>query len=313
VVTVAVGLGALETVLEEGQKDDWFGSPFIVRLTCIAAAALSAFIVSQLVRKNPLLHLRLLGRRNFGLGTVANFFFGFSMYGWLYIVPVYLARLQGYNAQQIGAVLIWIGLPQLLILPLIPQVMRYIDPRRLVAAGYVLFILGSLLALQLSPDFSGPQFIWSSLVRAIAQSMVMAPLSAIAVAGIEREYASSAAALYNMLRNLGGAIGIAVLQTFLTKREQFHSNVLSQQVSLLGEATRARLAELTQMFLAHAGGDVAVAQHEAIIATGRTLRRQASLMAYSDTIILQSALLGLALVAVLLLKKARQVSAGGEH
>jgi DHA2 family multidrug resistance protein len=312
-VTIAVGLGALETVLEEGQKDDWLSSPFIVRLAIIAAVALVAFTITQLVRKNPLLHLRLLMRRNFGLGTVANFFFGFSMYGWLYIVPVYLARIQGYNAQQIGGVLIWIGLPQLLILPLIPMVMKYIDPRRLVTAGYALFILGSLLAVELSGDFSGPQFIWSSLVRAIAQSMVMAPLSAIAVAGIERQYAGSAAALYNMMRNLGGAIGIAVLQTFLTKREQFHSNVLTQQISLLGEATRTRLAELTGTFMAHGVSDAAVAPHEAIVATGRIIRQQASVMAYSDTIILQSALLGLALVAVLLLKKAGTVSAGGEH
>ncbi|MDB6089198.1 MAG: disulfide bond formation protein DsbA [Gammaproteobacteria bacterium] len=312
-VTIAVGLGALETVLEEGQKDDWLSSPFIVRLAIIAAVALVAFTITQLVRKNPLLHLRLLMRRNFGLGTVANFFFGFSMYGWLYIVPVYLARIQGYNAQQIGGVLIWIGLPQLLILPLIPTVMKYIDPRRLVAAGYALFILGSLLAVRLSGDFSGPQFIWSSLVRAIAQSMVMAPLSAIAVAGIERQYAGSAAALYNMMRNLGGAIGIAVLQTFLTKREQFHSNVLTQQVSLLGAATRTRLAELTGRFMTHGVSDAAVAPREAIVATGRIIRQQASVMAYSDTIILQSALLGLALVAVLLLKKAGTISAGGEH
>jgi DHA2 family multidrug resistance protein len=116
-----------------------------------------------------------------------------------------------------------------------------------------------------------------------------------------------------MLRNLGGAIGIAVLQTFLTKREQFHSNVLTQQVSLLGEATRTRLAELTRRFMAHGVSDAAVAPHEAIVATGRIIRRQASLMAYSDTIILQSALLGLALVAVLLLKKAGTGSAGGEH
>jgi DHA2 family multidrug resistance protein len=315
IVTIAVGLGALETVLEEGEKDDWLGSPFIVRLAFIAAVALVAFTILQLVRKNPLLHLRLLVRRNFGLGTVANFFFGFSMYGWIYIVPLYLARIQGYNAEQIGGVLIWIGLPQLLILPLIPKVMKYIDPRRLVAAGYVLFILGSLLAMRLSADFSGPQFIWSSvvLVRAIAQSMVMAPLSAIAVAGIEREHAGSAAALYNMMRNLGGAIGSAELQTFLTKREQFHSNVLTQQISLLGAATRTRLAELTGRFMAHGVGDAAVAPHEAIIATGRIIRRQASLMAYSDTIILKSALLGLALVAVLLLKKAGTGSAGGEH
>src|SRR5476649_90139 len=94
--TIAVGLGALETVLEEGEKDDWFGSPFIVRLSVIAAVALSVFVVVQLRRKAPLLQLRLLARRNFALGTLANFFFGLSMYTWVYIIPLYLARIHGY-------------------------------------------------------------------------------------------------------------------------------------------------------------------------------------------------------------------------
>lgn len=304
IVTMAIGLGSLETVLEEGDKDDWFGSAFIVRLTIIAAIALSAFTVSQFRRDNPLLNLRLLFRRNFGFGTLANFVFGLSMYGWLYIVPLYLARIQGFNAEQIGSVLIWIGLPQLLILPFAPRLMKMIDPRRLAAAGFVLFIAGSLLATNLSTDFSGPQFIWSSLVRAVGQSLVMTPLAAVAVAGIERQHAPSAAALFNMLRNLGGAIGIAVLQTFLTKREQFHSVIMTAQVSLLDDATRSRIERLTQYFMVHGMSDAAFAHHAALVAIGRFIRRQASILAYSDTIIFQSALLGLALVAVLFLRRA---------
>ena len=302
IATIALGLAALETVLEEGDKDDWFGSPFITRLAVVAAASLAAFTVLQLRGRHPLLNLRLLARRNFGLGTVANFFFGFSMYGWIYVVPLYLARVQGYNAEQIGEVLIWIGLPQLVVLPLIPRVMKSVDSRLLVAAGFILFIAGSLMAAHLSAAFSGPQFIWSSLVRAVGQSLVMTPLSTIAVAGIEREQAGSAAALFNMIRNLGGAVGIAVLQTIMTMREHFHSDILTAQVSLMGEATRGRLAQLTQMFASHVA-DPDLARREAIVATGRVLHRQAMIMAYSDTVILQSALLGLALAAVLFLKR----------
>jgi DHA2 family multidrug resistance protein len=313
IATIAVGLGALETVLEEGEKNDWFGSQFIVQLTTVAVVSLAAFVILQLVRKQPLLHLRLLARRNFGLGTVANFFFGLSMYGWIYIVPLYLARIQGYNARQIGGVLIWIGLPQLLILPLIPKLMKRVDPRLLVTAGFVLFIGGSLLAMNISGNFSGPQFLASSLVRAVAQSMVMTPLSAIAVAGIEREFAGSAAALYNMIRNLGGAIGIAVIQTFLTKRDQFHSDILTAQVSLLDDATRTRLNGLTRMFLQQGISDTAYARQEAMVVVGRAIHRQAMMIAYSDTIILQSMLLGLALFAVLWLKKPKAGSAGEAH
>jgi DHA2 family multidrug resistance protein len=313
IFTMAIGLGSLETFLEEGNKDDWFGSSFITRLALVAAIALIAFCVYELRYKHPLLNLRLFARRNFALGSLANFFFGFSMYGWVYIVPIYLARTQGYDAQQIGGVLIWIGLPQLVLLPLMPRVLKRVDGRLLIIIGYGLFIIGSLLAVPLSPDFAGPQFIYSSVVRAIGQVMVMMPLAAISVAGIEREHAGSAAALFNMLRNLGGAIGIAILQTFLTKREQFHSDVLTSQVSLLGVATRARLQHLAEIFLTRVTSDPAVAQHDAAIALGGVLRREALILGFSDTIIFQSVLLGLALVTIFFLKRSRPGAAGEAH
>jgi DHA2 family multidrug resistance protein len=116
-----------------------------------------------------------------------------------------------------------------------------------------------------------------------------------------------------MIRNLGGAIGIAVIQTFLIKRSQFHSDVLTAQVSLLNNATRTRLNHLTGTFLQHGVTDPVYARHEAVVAIGRAIRQQASILAYSDTIILQSALLGLALLAVLLLKKTKAGSTGEAH
>ncbi len=308
--TMAVGLGCLETVLEEGNKDDWFGSPFIVRLAVIAVVSLGAFIYVELKRAAPLLNLRLLARRNFGLGTCGNFIFGFSMFGWIYLVPQYLSRMQGYSSQQIGGVMIWLGLPQLLLIPFIPKVMQRVDTRRLVVVGYMLFIAGSLLAMRLSDDFSGPQFLSSSLVRALAQVLTMAPLSAIAIAGIEHEHAGSASALFNAMRNMGGAVGIAMIQTFLTKREQFHSAILSSQVTLLDESTRQRIEHLAGYFLSSGVSDSSTAYREAVVAVGRGIRHQAFLLGFSDTIIMQSAVLGLGLAAVLFLRKVSQVSAG---
>jgi DHA2 family multidrug resistance protein len=310
--TMAVGLGCLETVLEEGNKDDWFGSPFIVRLAVIAVLSLAAFIYVELKRAAPLLNLRLLARRNFGLGTCGNFIFGFSMFGWIYLVPQYLSRMQGYSSQQIGGVMIWLGLPQLLLIPFIPKVMQRVDTRRLVVVGYMLFIAGSLLAMRLSDDFAGPQFLSSSLVRALAQVLTMAPLSAIAIAGIEREHAGSASALFNAMRNMGGAVGIAMIQTFLTKREQFHSAILSSQVTLLDESTRQRIEHLAGYFLSSGVSDSSMAYREAVVAVGRGIRHQAFLLGFSDTIIMQSAVLGLGLAAVLFLRKVSQVPAGGQ-
>src|SRR3546814_10050468 len=118
IVTMAIGLGALQTVLEEGNKDDWFGSPFILRLSVIAGVALSLFLWIELRSRRPLLNLRLLVRRNFGFGILANFLLGLALYGSVFLLPVYLARIQGYNAEQIGMVLAWTGLPPLVLIPL---------------------------------------------------------------------------------------------------------------------------------------------------------------------------------------------------
>ena len=127
IATMAIGLAALQTVLEEGNKDDWFGSPFIVRLAVIAAIALTLFVIIELTSDKPLLNLRLLFRRNFGFGLLANFLLGVALYGSVYILPVYLARIQGYNSEQIGMVLAWTGLPQLVLIPLVPRLMQRFD------------------------------------------------------------------------------------------------------------------------------------------------------------------------------------------
>ena len=312
ILTMAVGLGCLETVLEEGNKDDWFGSPFITRLAVVAVVSLGVFIYVELKRSAPLLHLQLLARRNFGLGTCANFVFGFSMFGWIYLVPQYLSRMQGYSAQQIGGVMVWLGLPQLLLIPFIPKVMQRVDAHWLVIFGFALFSGGSLLAMPLSNDFSGPEFLSSSLVRAVAQALTMAPLMAIAINGIESEYAGSASALFNAIRNMGGAVGIAIVQTFLTKREQFHSNVLSAQVTTLGESLRHRLENLAGYFQARGVSDPAMASRKAVVAVGRGIQHQAFLLGYSDTIVMQSAVLGLGLAAVLFLRKSSMSAAGGK-
>jgi DHA2 family multidrug resistance protein len=135
IITMAIGLSALQTVLEEGNKDDWFGSPFIVRLSVISAVALTLFLWIELTAKKPLLNLRLLFRRNFGFGISANFLLGVALYGWVYILPVYLSRIQGYNAEQIGMVLAWTGLPQLILIPLVPRLTKRFDPRRVIVCS----------------------------------------------------------------------------------------------------------------------------------------------------------------------------------
>jgi DHA2 family multidrug resistance protein len=313
IITMAIGLAALQTVLEEGNKDDWFGSPFIVRLSVISAVSLTVFLWIELTAKKPLLNLRLLFRRNFGFGILANFLLGIALYGSVYVLPVYLSRIQGYNAEQIGMVLAWTGLPQLLLIPLVPRLMQRFDPRLVIGVGFALFAASNFMNITMTTDYATDQLFWPDVVRAIGQALVLAPLSAVATAGIEPENAGSASGLFNMMRNLGGAVGIAVLQTFLTKREQYHSNVLMQSVSTFEQATRTRIDQLTQYFVNHGVIDRADAVHRAYVAIGKIVQKQAFILAFSDTFYLLGAALIVALIATLILKKPDHLSSGGAH
>jgi MFS transporter, DHA2 family, multidrug resistance protein len=313
ILTMAIGLAALETVLEEGNKDDWFSSPFIVRLSVIAAIALSLFVVIELTSKRPLLNLRLLVRRNFGFGILANFLLGIALYGSVFILPLYLARIQGYNSEQIGFVLAWTGFPQLLLIPLVPRLMQRFDARIMIAVGFALFAASNFMNVHMTLNTAADQLFWPNVVRAVGQALMFAPLSAVATAGIESENAGSASALFNMTRNLGGAIGIAVLQTFQSKREQFHSNILTNSISLFEEATRNRIDRLTTYFLNSGVSDAATAHLKAIVAVALRVRQQANIMAFSDSFYLLGVALILALVATLLLKKPGYLEAGGAH
>jgi DHA2 family multidrug resistance protein len=313
IITMAIGLSALQTVLEEGNKDDWFGSPFIVKLSIIAAVALTAFLWIELTARKPLLNLRLLFRRNFGFGMSANFLLGIALYGSVFILPVYLSRIQGYNAEQIGMVLAWTGLPQLLLIPLVPRLMKRFDPRLIIGIGFALFAASNFMNIYMTNDYATDQLFWPNIVRALGQALVMAPLSAVATAGIEAENAGSASGLFNMMRNLGGAVGIALLQTLLTKREQYHSNMLMQSVSMLEQATRTRIDQLMQYFIHHGVVDQAEATHRAVIAIGHIVQKQAFILAFSDTFYLLGAALIVALLAVLMLRKPSHLEGGGAH
>jgi DHA2 family multidrug resistance protein len=313
IVAMAIGLAAFQTVLEEGNKDDWFESPFIFRLAVIAAVFLTAFVAIELNVDKPLVNLRLLKRRNFGLGVLANVLVGFALFGSVYILPQYLGQAQGYNAEQIGNVLAWTGLPQLLLIPLVPLLMRRFDARFIGFFGIGVFAASSFMNVTLSPDVAGDQLFLPNIVRALGQALVLTPISAITTAGIAPSEAGAASGLSNMLRNLGGAVGTATLATVLTKREQYHSNILGQSVSLSREEVRTRIADATSYFLSHGLSDPAAAQHEAVAAIGRIVHKQALVMAFGDTFAVIGVVLAVGAAALLFARKAQGPAGAGAH
>jgi DHA2 family multidrug resistance protein len=311
IALMAVGLAAFQTVLDDGNVYNWFDSPFIAKLSLVAALALVAFVVVEFLATEPLVNFRLFGRRNFGFGTLANFLLGFALYGSAFLLPEYLAVSQGFDAEQIGQVMAWTGLPQLLVIPFVPLLMKRVDARLLVGIGLIVFAVSCFMNLWLDQDYAAPQLLWPNVIRALGQAIVMTPISAIAMVGIAPNEAGAASGLFNMMRNLGGAIGTAAVETFFTKREQFHSAIITPKVSMLEPATRDRLAELQQYFMLHGFPDPAAALHRAIIAIGQTIRAQATIMGFADAFALIGGVL-LALLAVAMLRKGTS-SAGAAH
>jgi DHA2 family multidrug resistance protein len=314
IVTMAVGLASLQAVLEEGNKDDWFGSPFIVKLAIVAAVSLALFIANELIVEKPLLRLRLLTQRSFGLGTISSIFLGFALFGTVYLLPAYLGQVQGYNAEQIGTVLAWTGLPQLLLIPLVPKLMQRFDIRYIAFTGLALFALSAFMNIEMSLDYSGDQLFVPNIIRAIGQALTLAPLSAISLGSVAPQDAAAASGISNMMRNLGGAIGTALLATIVTKREQFHSNIIGQSVHLGREEVRARIEQMTNFFLAHGVSDSATAHQQAIISLGNIVKRQALVMGFSDAFAVVGVVLVLSGIAILLTGKPKGgAAAGGGH
>jgi MFS transporter, DHA2 family, multidrug resistance protein len=279
--TMAAGLGSLIVFLEEGNRNDWFNSRMISTLAVTAAVFLAACVVIELKRREPFINLRLLARRNFGFGAVVSMAFGFAMYGTTYLLPMYLAQVQGYNAQQIGWTIMWSGAPQLLMMPLAAGLLRKFDARMLLTAGLATFGASCFMNAGMTHLTGYDELRLAQLIRAVGMPFTIVPLTALATGGIEQEQSGSASALFNMLRNLGGSIGIALLATQLDLREKLHSVRLGESISVFSSATQERLGDLTRHFIG-LGADAVTAGQQAVATLANTVRREAYVLSYGD-------------------------------
>ena len=208
--------------------------------------------------------------------------------------------------------MMWTGLPQLALIPLVPLVLKRVDARYLVSGGLTIFAISCFMNLELSRLSGADQLLLPNIVRAFGMAVVLGPLAGLAMAGMERENTGAASGLFNMMRNIGGAFGTAVLLTFFTHREQYHSSVINGNVSLGDPATQARIGALSQRFMAH-GSDAVDAANKAVVTIGRTIHAQASLMGFGDTFGLLGVMLLLAALSVVLLKKTSGPTSAAAH
>ena len=299
------GLGhflELEVVLEEGNREDWFGSSFIVRLTVISVVALVFFVISQLLRRHPLVNLRLLHSPRFALACFAYLVLGMALMGSIYVLPLYMAQIHNYNALEIGEVLMWMGLPQLLVLPLVPRLVTRIDPRYLVSFGFLVFAISCFMNVNMSADYAGPQLIQSLIVRALGQPFIMVPLSLVATASLTPEEIPSSSTLLNVLRNLGGAFGIAIIATLIDNDTRTHVSQIGSTLAATSIEGQAYLMQLAQTMMAQGAGPEQ-AQLQARAMLSNTISREAAIMAYNQVFYVMGIFLLVASALMLLLKQ----------
>tara|TARA_R110000787_G_scaffold38998_11_gene97885 strand:+ start:4477 stop:6069 length:1593 start_codon:yes stop_codon:yes gene_type:complete len=301
-LAMAIGLGAMIIILEEGERKDWLESDFILRGTILAVTCLIIFVAIELKRSQPFINLRLLKRRNFLLSNLVGIVLGLGLYGSVFILPMYLAQVQGYNAMQIGLVMMWVGLPQLIMVPIVLRLMKSIDLRILLAIGAFIFGLSCLLNIHMTAEYARDHLIWPNIIRGLGMPFIMVPLNVIATAEIEKEQVGSASGVFNVLRNLGGAVGIAALATFLAVRQQYHSNHILESVSAYNPLTTERLQGLTEYF-ANLGADPMLAQEQALRAIDAIARRESFIMAFNDCFYVMGAAFIISLGFVCFMKK----------
>ncbi len=210
-------------------------------------------------------------------------------------------------------VIVWLGLPQLVVIPLIPKLMKFVDARIIIGVGILLFGGSSFLDIHLDSNFAGPQFYIPLIIRALGQPLIMTPLSSVTTSGMAKGRESGAAsALFNMMRNIGGSIGIAGLSTLLSVRERFHSERIGESVTVYSGAVQERMRQSAAYFLSQ-GSDPYSANLRAIGSIGGVVRRQAFLLAYSDCFLVLGCVLLASAAALFFMKKTNTSGAVGGH
>lgn len=278
-----LGVGSLQIVLERGEDNDWFATTYILVLTIVAVVGILAFIIREMRARQPIVDLRVLKNRPLAIGSLFMFILGFGLYGSIFAFPVFTQNLLGYSALDTGLILLPGGLMTAFMMPIVGVMLRRnVSPQLLAAIGFVIFFIFSWMLAHETMASGIDDFFWPLIIRGVGLGCLFVPISTIAFTGVKGKALSTGSALLNMTRQLGGSFGVALIATFIDRRQAFHRNTLVEHVSRYNEATRERIAALTQGFHS-AGASMIEAKHQAYAALNGIVRQQSALMSYNDT------------------------------
>ncbi len=279
---VALCLGALEVVLDEGQRSDWFESTFIVAFACVSAAAFLAFIPWELSRRYPLVKVRLLATRQFGMCFVMMLVTGGVIFSSIQLLPQLVQSEFGYDATLAGLSLSPGGFVTMAMMPIAGYLTGRVQPKYLIALGLAIVGFSMWTLTGLSPDLSFFYAVWTRMFTAAGLPFLFIPITTASYAGLKGDDTNQAAGLINIARNLGGSIGLAMVRTSLQQRQQFHQSRLVENAVPSNIHFQEALRQAT-IFMQSSGASTADAMRRAEALVGQVIQQQATLLSYIDT------------------------------
>lgn len=298
---LTVGMGALQIVLDKGQSEDWFNSSLIITLSLLTVAALAALIWVELTHEHPIVNLRLFKDLSFSAGNLIMFVVGFCLYSSIMLIPLFLQTLMGYSATDAGMVMAPGGVATLLTMPLVGAALQKRDGRKIVLAGLLIGAISMFLMQRLSLEASYWAFVWPRIVLGIGLAMIFVPLTTVTLSAIPKEEIGNATGMFNLLRNIGGSVGIAVAATMLGRLSQFYQTVLVPHINQYNPAFQLRFEQLKQALLTK-GLSATQADQGALTMLYGMVRQQAATLAYNRIFFIVG-LAFLAIIPLLLLLK----------
>lgn len=298
---LAVGIGALQVMLDKGQEQDWFESNWITGLLVAAIVFIVAFIVRELVTDHPVVSLRVFRDRTYSTGVILMTLLGFVLYGSLVLLPIWLQTLLGYPALQAGIAMAPRGIGSFIGMTVIGRILHKFDPRKFLALGLAVGAATLYQLSQLSLDAGYWDFFWPQFVQGLSLAMLFVPLTTIAMSNIPREGMGNATSLFNLLRNLGGGIGIAGVATLSARFSQKHINMLGANVTDFNPKAHALLLKLQAGLGGGAGHAVAVKRSYG--ALFGIIERQATILSYVDVFQLLAGIFLAMIPLVMIMKK----------
>ncbi|MGE5145384.1 MAG: DHA2 family efflux MFS transporter permease subunit [Candidatus Eiseniibacteriota bacterium] len=304
---LALFLGSLEYVLEEGPRNDWFGDATISIFAILAVIGAALFFWRVLSYRNPIVDMRAFADRNFAIGCLYSFIIGVGLYGSVYITPIFLARIRGYNSLQIGLMMMVTGAFQILSAPIAGALSKKLDLRVMLALGLGLFGTGVYLNTYVTAEWSFGELFLPQALRGMSLMLCFIPINSLALGTLPPDKLKNASGLYNLMRNLGGAIGLAAINTSLTERLALHQARLAENLTAAKPSARAFLDGLTAKFTGMIPGDPALA---ALKQLSLLVRREAMVLTFGDTLLMMAGVFGVALLLMPLVRKPRAAPVG---